>query len=104
MRKSLKGLGGFPTLTSGFILGPSGRRCGSAFSTQVSGLRCQVSGSPFNLRLETVNQAIQASSDFSHHFVQAIKRGCVDVVEFTRDRQLRLKFQERSSGSIEELD
>jgi hypothetical protein len=62
MRKSLKGLGGFPTLTSGFILGPSGRRCGSAFSTQVLGVRSWVSGSPFDLRLETVNQAIQDSS------------------------------------------
>jgi hypothetical protein len=42
MRKSLKGLGGFPTLTSGFILGPSGRRCGSAFYHQVTGQRSQV--------------------------------------------------------------
>jgi len=41
MRKSLKGLGGFPTLTGGFILGPSVRRCGSAFAVQVSGFRSQ---------------------------------------------------------------
>jgi hypothetical protein len=56
MRKSLKGLGGFPTLNRGFILGPSARHCGSAFLFQVTGDGSQVTGKTLRSRDAVTDQ------------------------------------------------